>query len=307
MTELIIKEIESRIKSNSFNSKEELVNYLNSLRQNNQIDINLLNSKYMELLKLYDDTRTTSDSLDISNYKNMSLRDKNYVVSSTNGRVLESNSDTTLKEEFETVQNEMAVSGDNGSANADQVFNYMEKYKKTEASLMPLSNLNLNIIDAEMLEKIKFFVSNNRNDVFDYKVDITSGIFINVNTNDIYEVRKNSETGKLEIYKGGSAMYLSTPETDENGYEYDKVNDLPEMTDEELEEYISNNRLTEDQINALRERQQRARTQKQTQVKKLVRVKNNALDNAAFAKLSILSIIIVISSVLFAYLLLSLK
>ena len=29
-------------------------------------------------------------------------------------------------------------------------------------------------------------------------------------------------------------MYLSTPETDENGYEYDKVNDLPEMTDEEL-------------------------------------------------------------------------
>ena len=177
MTEQIIKEIESRIKSNSFNSKEELVNYLNSLRQNNQIDINLLNSKYMELLKLYDDTRTTSDSLDISNYKNMSLRDKNYVVSSTNGRVLELNSDTTLKEEFETVQNEMAVSGDNGSANADQVFNYMEKYKKTEASLMPLSNLNLNIIDAEMLEKIKFFVSNNRNDVFDYKVDITSGIF----------------------------------------------------------------------------------------------------------------------------------
>ena len=40
MTESVIKEIENRIKSNSFNSKEELVNYLNSLRQNNKIDIN---------------------------------------------------------------------------------------------------------------------------------------------------------------------------------------------------------------------------------------------------------------------------
>ena len=143
MTESVIKEIENRIKSNSFNSKEELVNYLNSLRQNNQIDINLLNERYMSLLKLYDDTMTASDSLNISNYKDASLEDKNFIVSSNDGRVLESNSNTPLKEEFESVQNEMAVNGENGIANADQVFNYMEKYKKTEASLMPLSNLNI--------------------------------------------------------------------------------------------------------------------------------------------------------------------
>ena len=61
-----------------------------------------------------------------------------------------------------------------------------------------------------------------------------SGIFINVNTNDIYEVRKNPETGKLEIYKGGSAMYLSTPEMDPNGNDVERVNEIPEMTDEEL-------------------------------------------------------------------------
>lgn len=185
MTESVIKEIENRIKSNSFNSKEELVNYLNSLRQNNQIDINLLNERYMSLLKLYDDTMTASDSLNISNYKDASLEDKNFIVSSNDGRVLESNSNTPLKEEFESVQNEMAVNGENGIANADQVFNYMEKYKKTEASLMPLSNLNINIIDADMLEKIKFFISNNRNNIFDYKVDISRGLFINVNTNHI--------------------------------------------------------------------------------------------------------------------------
>ena len=307
MTESVIKEIENRIKSNSFNSKEELVNYLNSLRQNNQIDINLLNERYMSLLKLYDDTMTASDSLNISNYKDASLEDKNFIVSSNDGRVLESNSNTPLKEEFESVQNEMAVSGENGIANADQVFNYMEKYKKTEASLMPLSNLNINIIDADMLEKIKFFISNNRNNIFDYKVDISRGLFINVNTNDIYEVRKNPETGQFEIFKGGSAMYLSTPEMDPNGNDVERVNEIPEMTDEELETYINNNHLSQAQIDALYERQSRVRQAKQTKVKKLVRVRNNALDNAAFAKLSLLSIIIVISSVLFAYLLLSLK
>lgn len=307
MTESVIKEIENRIKSNSFNSKEELVNYLNSLRQNNQIDINLLNERYMSLLKLYDDTMTASDSLNISNYKDASLEDKNFIVSSNDGRVLESNSNTPLKEEFESVQNEMAVSGENGIANADQVFNYMEKYKKTEASLMPLSNLNINIIDADMLEKIKFFISNNRNNIFDYKVDISRGLFINVNTNDIYEVRKNPETGQFEIFKGGSAMYLSTPEMDPNGNDVERVNEIPEMTDEELETYINNNHLSQAQIDALYERQSRVRQAKQTKVKKLVRVRDNALDNAAFAKLSLLSIIIVISSVLFAYLLLSLK
>lgn len=307
MTESVIKEIENRIKSNSFNSKEELVNYLNSLRQNNQIDINLLNERYMSLLKLYDDTMTASDSLNISNYKDASLEDKNFIVSSNDGRVLESNSNTPLKEEFESVQNEMAVNGENGIANADQVFNYMEKYKKTEASLMPLSNLNINIIDADMLEKIKFFISNNRNNIFDYKVDISRGLFINVNTNDIYEVRKNPETGQFEIFKGGSAMYLSTPEMDPNGNDVEIVNEIPEMTDEELETYINNNHLSQAQIDALYERQSRVRKAKQTKVKKLVRVRNNALDNAAFAKLSLLSIIIVISSVLFAYLLLSLK
>ena len=307
MTESVIKEIENRIKSNSFNSKEELVNYLNSLRQNNQIDINLLNERYMSLLKLYDDTMTASDSLNISNYKNASLEDKNFIVSSNDGRVLESNSNTPLKEEFESVQNEMAVNGENGIANADQVFNYMEKYKKTEASLMPLSNLNINIIDADMLEKIKFFISNNRNNIFDYKVDISRGLFINVNTNDIYEVRKDPETGQFEIFKGGSAMYLSTPEMDPNGNDVERVNEIPEMTDEELETYINNNHLSQAQIDALYERQSRVRQAKQTKVKKLVRVRNNALDNAAFAKLSLLSIIIVISSVLFAYLLLSLK
>ena len=307
MTESVIKEIENRIKSNSFNSKEELVNYLNSLRQNNQIDINLLNERYMSLLKLYDDTMTASDSLNISNYKDASLEDKNFIVSSNDGRVLESNSNTPLKEEFESVQNEMAVNGENGISNADQVFNYMEKYKKTEASLMPLSNLNINIIDADMLEKIKFFISNNRNNIFDYKVDISRGLFINVNTNDIYEVRKDPETGQFEIFKGGSAMYLSTPEMDPNGNDVERVNEIPEMTDEELETYINNNHLSQAQIDALYERQSRVRQAKQTKVKKLVRVRNNALDNAAFAKLSLLSIIIVISSVLFAYLLLSLK
>ena len=307
MTESVIKEIENRIKSNSFKSKEELVNYLNSLRQNNQIDINLLNERYMSLLKLYDDTMTASDSLNISNYKDASLEDKNFIVSSNDGRVLESNSNTPLKEEFESVQNEMAVNGENGIANADQVFNYMEKYKKTEASLMPLSNLNINIIDADMLEKIKFFISNNRNNIFDYKVDISRGLFINVNTNDIYEVRKNPETGQFEIFKGGSAMYLSTPEMDPNGNDVEIVNEIPEMTDEELETYINNNHLSQAQIDALYERQSRVRQAKQTKVKKLVRVRNSALDNAAFAKLSLLSIIIVISSVLFAYLLLSLK
>ena len=158
-----------------------------------------------------------------------------------------------------------------------------------------------------MLEKIKFFISNNRNNIFDYKVDISRGLFINVNTNDIYEVRKNPETGQFEIFKGGSAMYLSTPEMDPNGNDVERVNEIPEMTDEELETYINNNHLSQAQIDALYERQSRVRQAKQTKVKKLVRVRNNALDNAAFAKLSLLSIIIVISSVLFAYLLLSLK
>lgn len=119
-------------------------------------------------------------------------------------------------------------------------------------------------------------------------------------------LEKNPETGQFEIFKGGSAMYLSTPEMDPNGNDVERVNEIPEMTDEELETYINNNHLSQAQ-DALYERQSRVRQAKQTKVKKLVRVRDNALDNAAFAKLSLLSIIIVISSVLFAYLLLSLK
>jgi len=54
MTETILKEIEDKINSNFFRNKSELISYINAVRNGDDVDIELFNSKIGNLLSLYD-------------------------------------------------------------------------------------------------------------------------------------------------------------------------------------------------------------------------------------------------------------
>ena len=68
MTETILKEIEDKINSNFFRNKSELISYINAVRNGDDVDIELFNSKIGNLLSLYDSIANDEElPLDMSN------------------------------------------------------------------------------------------------------------------------------------------------------------------------------------------------------------------------------------------------
>lgn len=307
MTEMILFDLERKINNNYFKSKNELIKYIELLRKNPQIDANIFNKKVKRLLDLYDKLNTTDLSLNMDDYKDVRLDSSNYIVSSDEDKVLKTNGNHgDLSKEFKSIQNEMVANNKDGKVNADMVFDHMEEYKKESSSLMPLSNLNVSIINREMLDKIRFFIGNQNINIFDYKVDINNGFFFNTVTDELFEVRRNPQTLKYEIYKGGEAVYKSETFENNNDNSVNEVSDIPELSDEELMKYQARTDLSYEQRRIIEEELER-RKQKSKPKTRVLRL--NPLDGnrAAFIKSGLLIIIITISSIMCALLLLLLK
>jgi len=208
----LISSIQSQINNNVFKSKEHLYKYLLALKQQ-ETNILLTEKDIEELLKLYDELHLQSEiPLSMENYSNKSIDDKNFIVSETDDRILRTtgNSKDFIKE-FKNTQNEIMTYKQDGTTNSQEVFNKIAETKKEELTLIPLHEaIRLQMINQELLYKIKFFVTRAQINPYAYKVDIKTGIFYNGETNEVYEVRRNENTNQYEIYVSGEIKYDNT-------------------------------------------------------------------------------------------------
>ena len=286
----ILLGLEQQIRNNNFKSKEELNNYIIYLK-NNLIPSNILsNEKVLELLNLYDSMHQNDiPELDMRNYKGSSLNDQNFIISTQNDTVLKTNStNEDLNKEFKQVQNEITSSQTQDElANSDIVFAEMKENRKEELTLLSINEvLQRDDIDSEVLRKIKFFIKNEYINPYSYKVNINTGIFYNQETKEMFEVRKNPQTGNYEIYKGSEVEYSKENETDEHSKESLEGNNGFE--DEEQEK----NKDTDEQQMLYKPK-----------VRRLIKPTN--LNNAAFVKSSFIVIGICVFSVILALILIN--
>ena len=263
MTEMILLDLEKRVNNNYFKSKDQLVAYINEMRQNKQLDREKFDKKVEELLSLYDKYNESELPLNLENDK----------APKTNSNYSEKS------QEFKEVQNTI-IANNNDGTNADAVFDYMAKYQKESYVLMPLSNLNMQIINKDMLDKIRFFVKNGNINIFDYQVDISNGLFFNIITNELFEVTRDPDTQQFKIYKENESQYNNKIRSDNKG------NDIANLSNEESLKYQSRNNNSK------------------VRVLRLNPLKDN---RAAFTKTSFLIIILFLFSIMCALLLLLLK
>ena len=278
-----------QIRNNNFKSKEELNNYIIYLKNNLIPSEVLSNEKVLELLNLYDSIHQNDNpKLDMRNYKASSLSNQNFIISTQTDKVLKNNfSNGDLNKEFQKIQNEITSSQThNELANSDIVFAEMEKNRKEELTLLSINEvLQRDDIDSEVLRKIRFFINNEYINPYSYKVDINTGLFYNQETKEMFEVRKNPQTGNYEIYKGSEVEYSKARETEEH-------------SNESLE---GNNDFEEDQeINKDIDEKQMLYKPK---VRRLIKPTN--LNNAAFVKSSFIVIGICIFSIILAIILIN--
>lgn len=279
--EIVLSNLESKIKNKEFKTKAELSEYLSKLRSEGIPNDILTVEKITELLNLYDSVnQTLDDSINLENYKSVTLEKKNVVVATEKDVILKTDkSNSETPEEFKSAQNELTAIAGEGLANADEAFDYMRKTKE-ELQLMPVSEaLNKDNIDVEMLNKIRFFVTNKDIDYKDYQIDVERGVFYNAENDDVLEVRENEKTGQYEIFRGGEKMYSNEqteePKTNENDNELELDKDEEKLTDEKNKLYT----------------------------RKLVPPKENGLDNSAFIQGGLLFTICLVISILFAVIL----
>lgn len=212
-----------QIRNNNFKSKEALNNYIIYLKNNLIPSEVLSNEKVLELLNLYDSIHQNDNpKLDMRNYKASSLSNQNFIISTQTDTVLKTNfSNKDLNNEFKKIQNEITSSQTKDElANSDIVFAEMKKNRKEELTLLSINEvLQRDDIDSELLRKIRFFINNEYINPYSYKVDINTGLFYNQETKEMFEVRKNPQTGNYEIYKGSEVEYSKASETEEHSNE----------------------------------------------------------------------------------------
>lgn len=258
-SETIILRIENQIRNNYFNNKEQLIKYLVDLKNNELYQTELSNELIEELLNLYDSLNKKSDiPLDIKQYTGINLDNQDLIISKETTQVLKTlENSSTLDHEFKQTQNEITANSSSGLANANTVFKHMSNHEKEEISLISLDDaITRNNINMEILNKIKFFVTHINMNLNVFKVDIESGIFYNIETNEVYEVRKNSITNQYEIYKGQELVYGKLYQDDNKNLEKDS-------------------------------------RQYQPKVRKLIKPKSSTYNNAAFTKMGFLIINII--------------
>ncbi len=235
----ILLDLEKKINNNEFTSKEELVNYINKLKSNGMPDNILTPEKITEYLNTYDTLNPVLEpSLNLENYKGVNLEDNNVIVGIKQEAILKTDrTNEEMPQEFRENQNELTALGEDSLANADEVFKHMQEHKKEELTLIPIDEaINKDNVDVEILNKIKYFITNEYIDPYAYRVDIENAYFYNIETNEVLEVRKNEETGEYEIYKGGEKAYGDS-QPEENNEE----NELEEDKNEEQMAYQNKN------------------------------------------------------------------
>lgn len=235
----VLLNLEQAAKTNRFASKEEFNKYIEGMKKNGMPESILSEEKKKELLDTYDEFHKVDEAgLNMQDYKGINLNEQNYITNTQTDTILKTNgSKDELPQEFKSVQNEISAANNSDNlANADDVYNHMKNNTKEEVQMISLYEIgSRSNISIEVLQKIKFFISNKYINPYAFNIDPETGLLYNKETNEMLEVVKNPETGKFEIKKGGEVVYKEDSQIQEmNSESYSNDNQEKEKdTDEE--------------------------------------------------------------------------
>lgn len=268
-------DIESQIRNKEFKSKDELTLYLKNAINNGRIN----QTEIIKYLDLYDSIYINDQPLNMENYKGSTLDEQNFIISTETDQILKTNeSAKEINKEFKELQNEMIADNKGDITTADDVFEKMVETKKEELNLIPLIEIfEMQNIEIEKLQKIKYFLNNQYINPYDYKIDLNSNIFYNVVTKEMFEVRKNEQTNEYEIYKGSEIVY--------------KENEVEEEQEQEIE-YKSAEEYEQELEYQNEEEKQLYESRKNVKKRVLVPPRRNP-NNYAFSKMSFIIINII--------------
>lgn len=243
----VLLNLEQAAKTNRFASKEEFNKYVEGMKKNGMPESLLSEEKKKELLDTYDEFHKVDEiGLNMQDYKGINLNEQNYITNTQTDTILKTNgSKDELPQEFKSVQNEISAANNSDSlANANAVYNHMQNNTKEEVQMISLYEIgSRSNISIEVLQKIRFFITNKYINPYAFNVDPETGLFYNKETNEMLEVVKNPETGKFEIKKGGEVVYKEDSQVQEmNSESYSNDNQEKEKdTDEETMLYQKEN------------------------------------------------------------------
>lgn len=257
-------------------SKDELLKFIDQLNRsinnsdvikyiqdNNLIfDYQMYSARVKNLLEEFD--KNHEAQINSSDYKQMQVDNKNYIVSNE-GKVLEQDASKNmgeLSQEFKSKQNEMVGSKSEDSLNnAKEVYGIMEK-EKLESKFIPLSKVDVNNVPQELIMKVNFMIKNPNINYNDFQVDVERGTFINTKDNELYDVRRDVNTNQFQLFKANQAVTMADDKSENNGKQDNKVdsNDLTMFSDEELKSMYGNVNVSQEKkhviINELNRRKQ---------------------------------------------------
>lgn len=262
----IVDDLERKIKNNKFSTKDELFNEMVRLR-NSGVGATLDNRKMRELLDLFDSIKKLEElPLDMSSYKNTEYNDDKLIIRTDSNRVLTTNGSSTINEEFKQQQNEIMANNKGGNTNADEVFERMSKYQKNEMNLISITDAKLlDSISLNLLNKIKFFLSNTNLNPNVIKVDIKTEAIYDIEANEVYEVKEVEGKKEYEIYNNKKKIEKNPTMT------YSENSDVEEL------EYEENKQQTELE-----------QTKFKAKVRTLKKENNFHIGNSAFTKFGLL-------------------
>lgn len=213
----VVDELEAKIRNGYFKTKDELFEEMVNIRNNGMVQI-LHNGKMRELLDLFDQLKAAEElPLDTNQYQHVSAEHKELIISNQEDRVLTTlEGDKSLKEEFANTQNEILANSNDGQTNAAEVFANMADYKKEEPKFISLLEASSHEeIDLEVLKKISFLISKKQINVHSFRINIETGMFYNIDTHEIFEVRKNENTHEYALYVNNEQQYQPLQEHEE--------------------------------------------------------------------------------------------
>ncbi len=280
----VLLNLENAAKTNRFATKEEFNKYIEGVKKNGMPDSILSEEKKKELLASYDKFHPVTEAgLDMNNYTGTRLEEQNYIVNRNDDVLLQTDaSKDEIPAEFKSVQNELSsANSQDNLANANEVYQEMRNNRKQEVQLISLSEMiNRGNASEEMLAKIRFFITRKDINIFQFKIAPETGQFYNTETDEVLEVRKNPETGDFEIVKGSQVVYKDEASTETKEASVDNSEEL-DSQEQELDK-------------------------KNVKIRRRLPPKNIS-DQAAFVKISVLTIVSIFAALFLSMIILVLK
>ena len=177
-TKFLVRIIEQEIRKNSFKNKNELMAFINKIRQD-------LNTK--QVIDYVNNNRL------IFNYQEFQIR-VNQIVN--NFDIMMQN---IKMQQERLMQEQMKKQVNNQQVVRQNMNNQMHFQQQEQPNYIPLTKVDVNSVSKDLIERINFLIVNPKVDVNNVLVDTKSGNFVDIVKRKPVLITKNKDTNAFEL------------------------------------------------------------------------------------------------------------